>query len=178
MIKVSFDREALERLIGGDTEAEVQLKEGIVQAFAKRHLKAVADSKAFQPYLEQIAGAVTEELKSQIPIILVAKGSHLNNWKDQWQLRDDDEKIKAFKKTLAEVAENYVKPMYVKAIDDVKKFIDAQMTKALEKIEIEVIKTVEKQLSANMELMVRKEVNRRLKVIADNVASGSTGVGD
>lgn len=33
---------ALERLIGGDTEVEVELRKSIVQEFAKRHLTAVA----------------------------------------------------------------------------------------------------------------------------------------
>lgn len=33
---------ALERLIGGDTEVEVELRKSIVQEFSKRHLTAVA----------------------------------------------------------------------------------------------------------------------------------------
>lgn len=37
--------EALERLIGGDSELEVGLRGGIVQEFAKRHLKGIADER-------------------------------------------------------------------------------------------------------------------------------------
>ncbi len=36
--------EALERMIGGDNEIEIQVRSSIVQEFAKKHLKAVAQN--------------------------------------------------------------------------------------------------------------------------------------
>ena len=41
-VKVSLNVPALERLIGGDSAVEVELRKSIVQEFAKRHLTAVA----------------------------------------------------------------------------------------------------------------------------------------
>ncbi len=36
--------EALERLIGGDSQVEIDVRNNIVQAFAEKHLKALAGS--------------------------------------------------------------------------------------------------------------------------------------
>jgi hypothetical protein len=37
--------DALERLIGGDNEVELELRNWVVQAFAKKHLKIAASIK-------------------------------------------------------------------------------------------------------------------------------------
>jgi hypothetical protein len=50
--------EALERLIGGDNEVEVELRGSVVQEFAKKHLKCIA-----QEYLGKIEGDITETIK-------------------------------------------------------------------------------------------------------------------
>ena len=50
--------EALERLIGNDSELEINLRNAIVQEFAKKHLKAVAKSE----YMLRAERAVREEL--------------------------------------------------------------------------------------------------------------------
>lgn len=40
--------EALERLIGNDTDLEIQVRNNIVQEFAKKHLKAIVNEANFQ----------------------------------------------------------------------------------------------------------------------------------
>lgn len=49
-MKIQLDEKALERLIGGDSEIEVELRSNVVQAFAKRHLKGVIEEK----YLDEL----------------------------------------------------------------------------------------------------------------------------
>lgn len=45
-IKIQINSvDALERLIGGDTETEIEIRNSVVQEFAKRHLKAVAQEQ-------------------------------------------------------------------------------------------------------------------------------------
>jgi len=44
-MKIQLDEKALERLIGGDSEIEVELRSNVVQAFAKRHLKGVIEER-------------------------------------------------------------------------------------------------------------------------------------
>ena len=49
--------EALERLIGGDTQLEIDLRNSIVQEFSKKYLKAVAAELAetlVEPYKKQV----------------------------------------------------------------------------------------------------------------------------
>ena len=49
-IKLQLDSSALERLIGGDSEVEVEIRNSIAQAFAKRHLKGVIEER----YLDEL----------------------------------------------------------------------------------------------------------------------------
>lgn len=51
--------EALERLIGNDKEMEISVKQSILNEFAKKHLKSIANSNA----MLSIASHVTKELK-------------------------------------------------------------------------------------------------------------------
>jgi len=57
-MKIQLDEKALERLIGGDSDIEVELRSNVVQAFAKRHLKGVIEEK----YLKAINEEVFDEL--------------------------------------------------------------------------------------------------------------------
>ena len=57
-MKLQLTIPALERLIGGDTEIEVDLRKQIVHEFAKRHLKNVAD--------EEIHKAAVDEVKKHV----------------------------------------------------------------------------------------------------------------
>lgn len=57
---------ALERLIGGDTEVELEIRNNIVQEFAKKHLKPIADSPNINSIkadlLQQAITIVTAEI--------------------------------------------------------------------------------------------------------------------
>lgn len=57
--------EAIERLIGGDTELELQLRQSVVEAFAKKHLKQLS----VDPVIENVATA----LKSEVTSLLLQK---------------------------------------------------------------------------------------------------------
>lgn len=49
--------EALERLIGGDTEVEIEIRNNIVQEFTKKHLKAIANEAVFRKVAEDARAA-------------------------------------------------------------------------------------------------------------------------
>lgn len=53
-------KEALDRLIGGNAEVEVQIRNSVVQEFAKQHLKAVANTVAIQQ-LEKTTKLIVEQ---------------------------------------------------------------------------------------------------------------------
>ena len=58
-------KEALERLIGGDSQTEIDIRNSVVQKFAEKHLKAVANSDAMKTTLYQIQTAITQNVKEQ-----------------------------------------------------------------------------------------------------------------
>ena len=43
--------DVIERLIGGDSEVEVDIRNNVVQRFAEKHLKAT--ERSIQPYIEK-----------------------------------------------------------------------------------------------------------------------------
>ena len=53
--------EALEKLIGGDTQLELELRSSIVQEFTKRHLKALADQAMIQQSIPVINSYIRAE---------------------------------------------------------------------------------------------------------------------
>jgi len=68
MIKLQLDKDALERLIGGDSQVEMDLRSGIVQNFAKRYLKGVAHQEIMTTLSAKVQGYVREQLKEQLNI--------------------------------------------------------------------------------------------------------------
>lgn len=60
-IKIQINSlEALERLIGGDNELEIEVRNSVVENFTKKHLKAIAEDTR----LRLIGEAVTNEIKN------------------------------------------------------------------------------------------------------------------
>jgi hypothetical protein len=78
--------EALERLIGGDTEVELEIRNNIVQAFAKKHLKAIVNEGSIQ----HVAHALDKNLSSQAEAIITAKFGTLTGqyWNGKFVLND------------------------------------------------------------------------------------------
>ena len=62
--------EALERLIGGDNEVEIDIRNSVVQKFAEKHLKALANSSEISSTLNDIqtdiSKQVTEKCEKEI----------------------------------------------------------------------------------------------------------------
>lgn len=67
---VSLTLPALERLIGGETEIEVHLRQQIVEKFAEKHLKAIVNREAWKAAYTQwqaeLEAAVSKILKEYI----------------------------------------------------------------------------------------------------------------
>ena len=57
--------EALERLIGGDSEVEVDIRNSVVQKFAEKHLKPLANAPEIGEVLSAIKGEITKQIKEK-----------------------------------------------------------------------------------------------------------------
>ena len=53
--------EALERLIGGDTQVEMEIRQSVVESFAKKHLKTMINSELLKPIVVAIRHEIEEE---------------------------------------------------------------------------------------------------------------------
>lgn len=60
------NREALERLIGGDSEVEIDIRNSVVQKFAERHLKALANSEPVTSTLKTINESIVNYGKQKV----------------------------------------------------------------------------------------------------------------
>ncbi len=65
-VKLSLNREALERLLGGDTQLEIDLRYQVVKEFSKRHLKEVVESPLYAKTLREITAILDQEIKEQV----------------------------------------------------------------------------------------------------------------
>lgn len=54
--------EALERLIGGDSETEVEVRNSVIQKFADKHLKALANTDEITQTLDKIQRDISKEV--------------------------------------------------------------------------------------------------------------------
>lgn len=168
-IRIYLDLAGLERLIGGNTAAEVEIREGIVRTFAKKHLKELATSAAFQPYLKQISASVQEELKAQVPLLTVKAPRWIGDPDACYKLDESNPTVAKFKEQLAEEGRKQLWLTCDRAVQDIKGYIDAQFTKTLDALKAEVDKIVAKQIGHKFEQIVKAEVDRRLKEIAKNL---------
>lgn len=169
-IRIYLDLAGLERLIGGNTEAEVEIREGIVRTFARKHLKEIASSVAFKPYLENINSAITEELRAQIPLILVEKANSWNGRSAQYKLDDDDELVKKFKEQLKEEGRKILQPMCDEAFCLARDYITRRFDESVKELKARAEEIVTKHMNKAFEQLVKVEVDRRLKEIAKNLA--------
>lgn len=64
-MKLQLDWQCLERMIGGDTEAEIEVKKGIVHEFAKRHLREIAETETYQKAVEEIRQQINKIVKEE-----------------------------------------------------------------------------------------------------------------
>jgi hypothetical protein len=78
--------EALERLIGGDSEVELEIRNNIVQEFTKKHLKALVNEGSIQ----KVANAIDKRLRDKAEEIIVDKfGIESGNyWNSKFTLND------------------------------------------------------------------------------------------
>ena len=170
-IRIYLDLPGLERLIGGNTEAEIEIREGIVRTFARKHLKELAGIQVFGPYLEKIRSAIEQEFRAQIPLILVESPSWKNQNQGVYRLQDGNPVIAAFKQRLAEEGREQLRPLCDAAFAEARKYIEEKFNRAVTELKARADETVEKHLGKAFETIVKLEVERRLKEIAKNLAA-------
>jgi len=66
VIEIRLDVPALERLIGGDSQVEIDLRRGVVEAFAKTHLTKILKDETFAKFLADEAKVIEAGLNALV----------------------------------------------------------------------------------------------------------------
>ncbi len=93
MITLQLDHKGLERLLGGQTEMEIALRRGVVENFAKHHLKSLLNDEAwkasYEVWSQELNAAIEKRLAellspdkadqdARLPNIQYRVGEHVN----------------------------------------------------------------------------------------------------
>ncbi len=142
---------ALERLIGGDTELEIEIRNNIVQEFTKRHLKGLVETETIKQAITDtklmVVNYAKKEVAEQIGEIKRSYGSTTYNLQDDVVEAIKDQISKAMNRVVYDHIENLVKT-YVGNLN-IKKYIN-QM------IDFNIKQTVEEGIRERFEAMLKK----------------------
>jgi uncharacterized protein YajQ (UPF0234 family) len=151
-MRIELDSSALDRLIGGDTEVELHLRKQIVQEFAKRQLKVVAETTAYGDAVEEIKQHVNKLVKEHFGVENLVT-SHL------WPTIDY---------RLKSMIESLVKEHAQKAVDvALLEIIEHQKHYWNRAIEAVVKKNMDRQIEKEIEKGIRERLEAALKIITD-----------
>lgn len=142
--------EALERLIGGDTELEIEIRNSVVQNFADKHLKSVANTKNFK----DLETAIQNYIKDTF---LKEEGG---TWSSK-KLVFKDDILQQFKASLVNQAQTVLNEKVKEALETVgaKKRIEDTVNNAVERI----VNEIESKISSDhIERLVQKRLKEKL----------------
>jgi hypothetical protein len=145
-VKLSLNLPALERLLGGDTEIEVELRNQIVAQFMKRHLPEVVKSETYCKTMTELRAVLEQAVRAEVGQL--SSGG--------WAVTNDGYGIKSSIKQVIE-AEAYkaVNAAVEKAVDDRIHYYEKQWAPL-------IAKKVEECFTRNIDELVKAEVARRL----------------
>lgn len=121
--------EALERLIGGDSEVEVDIRNSVVQKFAEKHLKPLANSAPITSTLNAIKEEISRQIKDKCE-------KEIATFKNDWYGRISEVKLnQSIKSEIDSQVRNVVDTTVRNAVDEALKTWsnDAELKTRVEK---------------------------------------------
>ncbi len=146
------DLSALERLIGGDSEVEIDIRNSVVQKFAEKHLKSVANSGT----LAQIFRNLETEIKNQTGLELSKSIATFNNYYGSTLF---DVKLRP---EVQAVITQHIR-------NETGKIIEAEADKILQTIKEEIDKRVEERTRYMSARYIDEEVKKRVAAAFANL---------
>jgi transcriptional regulator CtsR len=105
--------EALEKLIGGDTQVELDIRNNIVQAFAEKHLKAMAGTSQINTAISTVRCSVENEIKAELKKQF---GEYADKWRYDIKLNEEVKEV--IRKTTKENIGTFVKEYVIELLSD------------------------------------------------------------
>ena len=164
-VRINLDLPSAERLIGGDTEAEITLRNGIVQTFTRSYLKDVVNQDTFRKLMGEVKKATIEEFRAQLPL---KKKAVSDGWtkRYQWWFDTDLDYMMKLKEAIEHTAKTAVQSLIDEQMANIRKTAIERIERESERLLKSVSSSVHDQLTAKFNKMVQVEVNRRILAAA------------
>lgn len=169
MLKLQIDLDTLEKMIGGDTPFHVEIKNGIIQTFARRHLKSLVNTQVMQDIRNEINEKLTEMkavIEEEAMQVLPVKKNNRYYCTQRYVV---DVKHPAYEPLLTRVKEAvrdhsqvYFNNILQEMLAQEREYIESESKILSTKIKAEV----EGQLTKRFNAKVNNEIKRRLAVLA------------
>jgi len=170
MLKLQLDLETLENLIGKNTPFQAEIREGIVQTFAKRHLRALANEqylkgvvREVQKELEEVRKLCMEEVMKHLP---VKKTRPNYGYKGHFVLDDKHPGYTALIDRLKNKAMCAGYDAVRSVISEVKEEMIEHVEHERKQLYLTIREEVKTQMTNHFEKAVDFEIKRRLKILA------------
>lgn len=148
--------EALERLIGGDSEVEVEIRNSVVQKFADKHLKALANSDMITKFCNSLGATIQKDLHEQA-------NNQIGTIKTNWVGAVEKVTLHpSCKSEIESLVRTQVDDMIRKSVEDAIKFWAN---------DAEIEKRVEKRMEYFAEERIKTEVKQRLDAAFKKISS-------
>lgn len=158
-IQIRLDVPALERLIGGDSAVEIELRKGVVEEFARRHLTAVLKDDTFKAFLAEEAKVTSVGLNA----IVHDKIGKIEHIRDVWKgdrnivtLRD------GVRDEIVRKADEVISDAIAKAVDERWKLREPGIVN-------EISRAIREKTDSLTSVMVKTLVTERLAKIASEI---------
>lgn len=155
--------EALERLIGNDTELEIEIRNSIVQEFTKKHLKVIANenvNKHISDFNREIQDVAGDTL-----------GSYVKDPKCSWR------QIYLINETVKKEIETAARNQSAVIINaEIAKLIEHETESAFEKIKVIINERVDSLTEVYIKDMVAEKLEKIKQEICDESTSMRSGL--
>src|SRR4051812_27509900 len=150
-LRIVLGVQELDRLIGGDTEVELELRKGVVENFARQKLASLFDHPEVQATLQSLSEHARQEVSDRIGrIVREEKYPH----RGVWQL------VPAVKDTLEQAIQQAVSAHVAQATEDIERRINDEVNRRVAEMQRRALRTVADSVGARFKKEVDDEVNR------------------
>ena len=171
MLKLQLDLKTLESLIGQDTPFQLEIREGIIQTFAQRHLKALVNTKAMQSIQQEInkdtkaiQKLCQKEISELLPVKL-ADGYQAGRYQ-RFEVDKTHSLYDSFRKHLVEEGKRIGREVIQEAISELKPALLKYVESCKISLQNQIKDEVAQRITIHFQAMVDAEIKRRLKALA------------
>lgn len=150
----------LDRLIGGDTEVELELRRGVVENFARQKLSTLADHPEIKKALDDLGAFARSQVEERL-------GERVRDpkWPHGmlWNLRPE------VKQMLDSAVEAAVVEMVARETEDIENRIKQAVERRVAEIQRQALREVERAVGDRWKREVTEEVQRIINTAAQSV---------